>query len=482
MSIYRNHLPIMGASGQSTGYEINQSIKFDQDNNASLQRTPSSAGNRRNWTFSVWFKESLYSTNGYHNIFAVKVDSNNFYEMAIRRGSFASDGSGHNLQINNKVSGTNNYYHKTDMAFLDPTAWYHLVAVADTPNQIPNERMRLYVNGVRITSFETNTIPAEDYETWVNSTNETMIGNYPGASGYGFDGYMAEINLIDGYSYGPEYFGEFKEDTDIWIPKEYTGSYGTNGFYITGENINVPGENKATGNTYASYANTAYQTHDQSLDSPTNNFCTPNPLDNYYFAGTFKDGMTTVTSSAASGNYTFHTTTMKVPETGKWYAEVECDVVGSGVGFGISEEVSTAINSYIGNLSTAFAYYSNGQSFHEGGRSFGDSFTSGDIIGIAVDMDNKKIYYSKNGTFQASGNPAGNSNGLSIDSGVTYFFAANDDTGASTTSRWIWNFGQNPMFSGGTSAGGNKDSNGRGNFKYSVPSGFLAVCTKNLGV
>ena len=105
-----------------------------------------------------------------------------------------------------------------------------IVAVADTPNQIPNERMRLYVNGVRITSFETNTIPAEDYETWVNSTNETMIGNYPGASGYGFDGYMAEINLIDGYSYGPEYFGEFKEDTDIWIPKEYTGSYGSNGF------------------------------------------------------------------------------------------------------------------------------------------------------------------------------------------------------------------------------------------------------------
>ena len=94
----------------------------------------------------------------------------------------------------------------------------------------------------------------------------------------------------------------------------------------------------------------------------------------------------------------------------------------------------------------------------------------------------QKIYYSKNGTFQASGNPAGNSNGLSIDSGVTYFFAANDDTGTSTTSRWIWNFGQNPMFSGGTSAGGNKDSNGRGNFKYSVPSGFLAVCTKNLGV
>ena len=284
---------------------------------------------------------------------------------------------------------------------------------------------------------------------------------------------MAEIHLIDGYAYGPEYFGEFNS-SNIWIPKEYSESYGTNGFKIDGRDSSDLGDDESgNGNDFTTSGLAA---HDQMADSPTNNFCVPNPLDNYFFAGTFSDGNLKLTSSSASGNYTFHTTTMKLPETGKWYAEVECDVVGSGVGFGISENVSTAINKYIGNLSTAFSYYSNGQSFHEGGSSFGDSFTSGDIIGIAVDMDNKKIYYSKNGVFQASGNPAGNSNGLSIDSGATYFFAANDDTGGSTTSTWIWNFGQ-----GGTNTAGYKDSRGIGNFKYSVPSGFLALCTKNLG-
>ncbi len=482
MSIFRNHFPLMGAAGQSTGYEINQSIRFDQDNNASLQRTPSSAGNRRNWTFSVWFKQSLYSTNGYHNIFCVSNDSNNFYEMAIRRNStFASDGTGHNLQINNKVGGTNNYFHKTDMAFTDPTAWYHLVAVADTPNQIPNERMRLYVNGVRITSFETNTIPAEDYETWVNSTNNTMIGNFPGGSGYAFDGYMAEIHLVDGYSYGPEYFGEFKEDTDIWIPKKYTGSHGTNGFYITGENINVPGENKATGNTYASFANTAYQTHDQTLDSPTNNFAVFNPLLLNTSAqiarnATFKNGMLQLDNTTTTAD--FCGTTIFGPNAFKGYAEFYVTHSGSGI-FGSSADNRIMIlddEAMINSTTWYSIYYSNGNIATSGESTLNETaWAKGDVIGVAVDMANNIKWY-RNGTLEGTADVGGSYQSLG------YMFNIRIKQDSSKNPTIIANFGQEGTFAGNITAGGNSDGNGIGNFKYSVPSGYLAMCTKNVGV
>ena len=462
MSIYRNHLPIMGASGaQSTGYEIEQSIRFNDDDSPFMDRTPSSASNQTTWTISCWVK--IGNIPGNYTIWCVHTAYQSYAQI---RSS-----TGLEFAVGNGSSGSS--YHALTSFFRDPSAWYHLVMIFDSTNNTSSERARIYVNGQRETDFSNTGSWTKNYSSNVNSTQKMYIGEQ-GVGGNHMEGYIAEFHHVDGYAYGPEYFGEFNS-SNIWIPKEYSESYGTNGFYLKGQNSSALGDD-SSGNNNDFTVQAGLAASDQVLDSPTNNFCVANPLDNYFFAGTFSDGNLKLTSSSASGNYTFHTTTMKLPETGKWYAEVECDVVGSGVGFGISENVSTAINKYIGNLSTAFAYYSNGQSFHEGGSSFGDSYTSGDIIGIAVDMDNKKIYYSKNGVFQGSGNPAGNSNGLSIDSGVTYFFAANDDTGAGTTSTWIWNFGQ-----GGTNTGGMTDSNGIGNFKYSVPSGFLALCSKNLG-
>jgi len=464
MPVNKDFYTLAGSSGQSTGYEIDQSIRFNDDDSSRLYRTPGSAGNRRTHTFSVWLKRANLNASGSHYFFS-RSEASYFYGYYFYQDKLTM-GSG---------SASNEMTLRTTRLFRDTSAWYHIVLILDTTQAISTERARMYINGVRETDFSSETYPSLNAQLWMNTTSLTEIGvaNPSGSKTGYFDGYMTEMYFLDGYAYGPEYFGEF-DDNGIWIPKAYEeGNYGTNGFKFTGADSSSFGTDESgTGNNYTVAGLAA---NDQVLDTPTNNFCVPNVLDNYYFAGTFADGNLKLTSSGASGNYTFHTTSMKMPETGKWYAEVECDVVGSGVGFGITEEPSTAVNSYIGNLSTAFAYYSNGQSFHEGGSSFGDSFTSGDIIGIAVDMDNKKIYYSKNGVFQASGNPAGNSNGLSIDSGVTYFFAANDDTGAGTTSTWIWNFGQ-----GGTNTDGNKDSRSIGNFKYSVPSGYLALCTKNL--
>jgi hypothetical protein len=210
-------------------------------------------------------------------------------------------------------------------------------------------------------------------------------------------------------------------------------------------------------------------------------------LDNYYFAGTFKDGNLDVTTSGATGNYTFHTTTQKIPTSGKWYIEVRAYEIGAGCGIGITQEPTTGINVYLGQLSTTWSYYSNGNVYNNDSQpigSYGNSYTNGDIIGIAVDMDNNKLYFSKNGTFQNSGDPTSGSTGtgaISITGGVDYFLGASDDTGAATTSRFMWNFGQDGTFNNGVTAQGNKDASGIGNFYYSVPSGYKALCTKNLG-
>ena len=218
----------------------------------------------------------------------------------------------------------------TNRVFRDHSAWYHFVLVHDSTQAVSTERLRFYVNGERQTSFSTINYPTLNYTSGYFNNNQAHYIGGANTSTNRLDSYLAEIHFIDGYGYGPEYFGEFKEDTDIWIPIEYTGSYGSNGFKIDGRDSSDLGDDESGNGNDFTASNLA--TNDQILDSPTNNFCVPNVLDNYYFAGTFADGNLKLTSSAASGNYTFHTTTMKVPETGKWYAEVECDVVGSGVG------------------------------------------------------------------------------------------------------------------------------------------------------
>jgi len=484
MSIFRNHFPLMGAAGQSTGYEIDQSIRFDQGANAYLSRTPSSAGNRRNWTFSAWIKFSMHSTNGYHNIFAVRQDSNDYFEMA-REVNNSGD---YRLAINNQVSGTNSFYFITNRQFRDPAAWYHLVFVADTTHASTDERFRLYINGDRETVFDTYTMPTQNYDTHVNTTNVTAIGTYPTSSGYDMDGYMAEIHFLDGYSYGPEFFGE-SDNYGNWIPKEYTGSHGTNGAYITGSDSSNLGKNEASANTYAAFASTNLAAHDQMTDTPTNNFSVMNPLANYYVQHTLKNGMLEELTSTNGSYYSYSINNIGMT-SGKWYVEVLFS--GSSAAqmlAGISDREPQGGQHYLGSQSYEYSYYNyNGKSITGTTQSsFGSTYTQNDIIGIALDLDNSKLYFSKNGTFQNSGDPTSGSSGtgaLSITAvGSTqngfYYFGAGDYSSSYATT-YIWNFGQDGTFAGNVTAGGNSDENSVGNFKYSVPSGYLALCTQNL--
>ena len=457
----------------STGYAIDQSIRFNSADSAYMHRTPSSSGNRKTFTSSFWVK--LGDTTDCALPFP-SVYQNASY------GAFLSSGV---IQFFIYYTGSawqGQLY--TNRVFRDPAAWYHFVIVVDTTQATSTERVRIYVNGQRETIFSTENYPNQNQDTdWNNSGEKMGIGvNANGFGGSFGEYYAAEMHYLDGYAYGPEYFGKFN-DFDIWIPKKYTGSYGTNGFKIDGRDSGDLGDDESGNGNDFTVVNLA--AHDQVGDSPTNNFCTANPLDSYYFAGTFKDGNLDVTTSGATGNYTFHTTTQKIPTSGKWYTEVRAYEIGAGCYIGITQEPTTGINVYLGQLSTTWGYYSDGRLFtNDSGSSYGNSYTNGDIIGIAVDMDNNKLYFSKGGTFQDSGDPTSGSTGtgaISITGGVDYFLGASDDTGAATTSRFMWNFGQDGTFCNGVTAQGNKDASGIGNFYYSVPSGYKALCTKNLG-
>ena len=256
---------LAGSSGQSTGYEVDQSIRFNDDDNPRMGRTPSSTGTEETWTWSFWIKRSTIGT--LQVIFQIGADKNNCDQFFFN----TSD----QLQYEHLDSGSDTDDLKTTQLFRDTSAWYHIVLVADTTNSVTSERIRIYVNGERVTDFATENYPTQNTPTDVNTQVLHQIGAQLSATYYSFDGYMSEIHLIDGYAYGPEYFGEF-DSSDNWIPKEYSGSYGTNGFKIDGRDSSDLGDDESgNGNDYTTNGLAA---NDQVSDSPTNNFATLNPI------------------------------------------------------------------------------------------------------------------------------------------------------------------------------------------------------------
>jgi hypothetical protein len=459
----------------STGYTIDQSIRFNPDDSPYMSKTFGTATDANKWTLSAWSKLAK-SGNGMR-----------FLEAGGSAGSedfvgFGGSAGYEKLYFWKRTSSSYNYNLTSTQLFRDFSAFYHFVYVFDSSNAISTDRMKAYVNGQRITDFSTETYPSSGLASRINTAVAHRIGE-PVYGGGHSDGYVAEMVFLDGLAYDPSFFGEFN-DSGIWIPKDVSGlTFGNNGFYLKGADSSALGtDSSGNGNNFST---SGLGAHDQVLDSPTNNFSTMNPLDNYYFAGTFKDGNLDVTTSGATGNYTFCTSTQKIPTSGKWYTEVRAYEIGTGCYIGITQEPTTGINVYLGQLSTTWGYYSDGRLFtNNSGSSYGNSYTNGDIIGIAVDMDNNKLYFSKGGTFQDSGDPTSGSTGtgaISITGGVDYFLSMSDDTGGATTVRQMWNFGQDGTFCNGVTAQGNKDASGIGNFYYSVPSGYKALCTKNLG-
>jgi hypothetical protein len=673
-----------GAAGVSTGgYDIDNSLRFNDNDSANLVRTPSGTGNRKTWTWSAWIKRgNLFSSASYQTFFTAHTGSD--YEHM----SLGAD------DLIYFYVGGEAYQLKPSMRFRDPSAWYHVIFHLDTTQAIASNRMKFYINGEEVTSFQTATYPPQDWECAAVNVSGVWhaLGKYY-SSGEEYDGYLAEVNFIDGQALTPSDFGE-TGDYGEWKPIEYAGTYGTNGFYLpfsntgdkqtltvnstvthsttsskigsssikfnnsgylypsnlsafdfsgggdltiefwfnkigtsSGSHHHMYGFDSGTdgyiayrdqgsddwqwnlgsqslyasqvpsvgtwyhlavvrdGSNYRMYidgvqstsaavsttmglptdlrfgrgvatwaaqyanmyidefrvsnncrypsgttftpsttaftddANTLLLIHsdttngsttftdssgvvgglgndassntnnwtpnnlastDQMLDTPTNNFATLNPLRTQEgYTSTFSEGNLKV----SAGRYYGGSSTIAM-DTGKWYGEfLLTDATGNGY-LGIVPTSTRAEDVIFDNVAYAYAGWNGSTRDHGTYRSFGDSYTTGDLISIAVDMDNSNVYFAKNGTWQASGDPTSGASGTGASNNSdivtdTYEFLLGDAAGASSGS-WVANFGQDSSFAGNVTVGTETDDNGYGSFKYDVPDGFLALCTKNL--
>ena len=465
---------ILGANTLSSGFDVANSVRFNSADSASMEKNAGTPTDNNKWTFSAWVKRSklgslqeiLYGDDG---------STTNYCTI---RFNDTSD----TLTFKNRPGSTTSTL-TTNAVFRDVAAWYHLVVVLDTSNGTAANRDIIYINGVRETSYSTESHSGDGDACYINFDGDP-IKISKGRTGSFFDGYMSEVYFIDGQALAADSFGEFDEDSGIWKPIDASGlTFGNNGFYLDFKASGNLG-NDANGGTDLTETNLAAT--DQTTDTCTNNFATLNSRDIFYVNGVLSEGNCKYVGS--SGNYDFVYSTLQVTK-GKWYFEGTYKAGDSDNGLiGITGKAMTDTANYLGKTAThEFAYIGNqgrtvtGGSFSTSGSY--DAFTHDDVIGVAVDLDNNKIYYSKNGTFQNSGDPTSGATGT----GALAITAAASTTNGSyalavssfdsdDADEWEVNFG-NPVAALSSAA---NDGNGFGSFEYAPPSGYLALCTKNL--
>ena len=460
----------------STPKDIENSTRFDDGSSDYLSRTPGSAGNRKTFTFSGWVKRGVL---GDKIIFAAGSDSN-------VNGYVAIYFSGEAIRVRIYESSSKDVV--TSALFRDTAAWYHLVVAVDTTQSTDSNRVKIYVNGSEADKAS-GSYASQDFETSVNNTVIQQVGvgrdSSANLSNY-FDGYMAEVVLIDGQALDATPFGEFDSTTGIWKPRKIgaqfgSGGAGTNGFYLDfKDSSNLGNDASGLNNDFTVNNLTSI---DQSTDTCVENFATLNPLGVTAQTPTFSEGNTKFTISSTN-TFNLASSTFAV-SSGKWYSEFKYTAgdyfrTGILVTSKLNEFPSGSI--YPGRSAKGWDYYSDNGTYANNGSStsYGNSYSTGDIIGVAVDLENNYLYFSKNGTFQNSGDPTSGSTGTgginisSISGEFIYICGAIYDV--SSGGNCQVNFG-NPSFS---ISSGNADANGFGNFEYSVPSGYYALNTSNL--
>ena len=336
MAVLSSDLIRQGAAGASTGYTIKNSIRFNDDDNAYLTRTVSSASNRKTFTISWWWKfgEPGSIKGDSHQLWNSYSDNNNRFSIMIDN-DVGTGAAGDKFCIFNITGGSTVEILETNRLFRDVSAWYHFVVAVDTTQDVAEERVKLFVNGDRETSFSEKATIGQNVDTAWNLDCAHGYGAYlGGTTGDKADGYMAECHHVDGYAYGPEYFGQIQEDTNIWVPIKYGSSYGTNGFYIKGSNSGSLGaDSSGNGNNFTA---TNFQANDQKIDTPTNNQITFNPLNNQQSGGTPSNGNL---DYEGPGTRTMISLTANIPSTGKWAIAFKVAAVSTNNGwnFGITK-------------------------------------------------------------------------------------------------------------------------------------------------
>jgi hypothetical protein len=446
-----------------SGYQISRSVRTRSSASAYLNRTPSSASNQRVMTFSAWVKRGAFGGAGYQLLFSAHTGTDASF-IGYGNGSFT--GSGDYFEVGDSSTGSTLVFDvRSNAVYRDPSSWYHVVVAIDTTQATAANRMLLYVNGVQLSSTTTGTVTL-NYQMNFNSNVVHNIGRLSRDANSYFDGYLTEINFIDGQQLTPSSFGQYNA-YGVWSPLKYTGTYGTNGFYLNFSD-NSAATATTIGKDYSGNGNnwtpnnisvTAGTTYDSMIDVPTlygdggtgrGNYCVLNPL---YTAGggIFTNGNLQVATGTSTAGRAI--STMGV-SSGKWYWEITpTSIPAGGVSIGIVPIPTTNDSGTVGNNASEYGYLSGGNKFSGGSSTaYGASYVANDVIGIALDVDGGTITFYKNNTSQGTA--------FSSITATTYIPAVSD-TSSSDTATLVANFGQRP-------------------FTYTPPTGFNALNTQNL--
>ena len=437
-----------------------------------LSRANGSGSATTKFTYSVWLKYSGWYTGGQRFFSATGGSGDTYFR-------FNEDGT---LEVSGDNSAATSLgYFITNRKFRDHSAWMHIVIKSDTTQSTQTDRFKLYINGVDeagVGGYSTGTYPNQNADDNISlSSNTHYIGG--AASSQYFNGLMTHIHYSDGYAYDASTFGETDSTSGIWKPKvNPTGiTYGTNGYFLKMENSGAMGTDSSGNTNTFSVAN---GTLTQNVDTPSNNFATLNNL-NAMNQPTLTNGNNTL--SVGSNNWKISPSTL-APSSGKWYVEHKVSANSGYVGIGIIDTDDYGSNTniqYSGETANSVMVYSStGEKWiNDANTSYGDSYTTNDIIGVAMDLDNNKVYFSKNGTWMNSGNPESGATGtgaIDIPTGGSGEFYILPSIYNATVQ---CNFGQGYFGTTQVASAGTAPSEG-GIFEYDCPSGYQALCTKGI--
>tara|TARA_R110002126_G_scaffold4316_1_gene22792 strand:+ start:107 stop:1471 length:1365 start_codon:yes stop_codon:yes gene_type:complete len=437
----------------STGYDIDNSVKLEYANTEGFTFTNGSTGDGQTWTVSYWFKRTSVG-----EVFDIGFGANGGLEVGFfPAGEFYFNNGG--------------YLWKSNALYRDTSAWYHVVVSIDTTQGTAANRIRVYINGEEVTSLATDAPPSQNTVLKWNVTGYLYyIGYWPFANYYS-KGYYADFHSVDGQQLAPTAFGEFDEDSGIWKPKAYAGSYGTNGFKLEfKDSADLAAD--TSGNSKSITANNITSA-DQATDTPTNNFCTWNPLWRYLYQpiiseGGTKAGYSDSTDENAKGSIGVI--------NGKWYWEAKpVGTIGSQfIGIATANTAYTIggaglSQNYMMVIEPQGRYYSYSGSLSESAAGQFTALTTSSWLGIALDMDSatKTIKYYVDGSLILTRDLISDMQDRTV-----FPFLQNYESRS-----FYINFGGYTI---NTISSAASDGNGYGTFEYAPPSGYYALCTKNL--
>ena len=433
-----------------------------------LTRTGATPTTSNKYTFSCWVKRGSIGTT--ETIFRTYSDSNNSAQLI-----FDSDDT---FAFQDIVGGTTVTNLKPSNLFRDTGAWMNFIVQVDYTQAVAADRAKIFINGVEV-SYSATTVQSQNGASMLNTANNNALGSNRSNSSHYFTGSMTHANFIDGTAYPASTFGEVDSTSGIWTAKTTPSvTYGNNGFFLKMENASAMGtDSSGNSNTF-----TVSGSLTKNQDTPANNFATWNPLVQQSSGFVLSNGNTTADNTNDTWRSVYSTL---APSVGKYY--FECKIVNQlqtprsiiGVCSTTQASNSSARLGYEGT--NAYAYGSDGNKINNGtNTSYGNTFATGDIISCALDLDNGKIYFGKNGTWQNSGDPTSGSTGtgsaFNVTLGEFYYFgsASYGNEGIISINSGNGYFGTTPVSSAGTNASGN------GIFEYDVPTGYTALSTEGL--